>query len=239
MEEYINNRKVWAIIPARGGSKGVIRKNIKDFCGQSLLTRSINCLKNSRCFEKIIVTSDDSEILEIANMNNVETHQRKSKLESKDDVMTDIPVLSFLNQIPMNERPEFTFMIQCTAPFMSSKKYKSAVSVLLKNPNSTVFAAEHAHQFLWEESEENLMSWKPINHPFHERAGRQFINKVQVNETGAFYGFSTENFISSGFRFHNKAIPILTDKIESIDINDETDWKFAELIYKQILNKKK
>jgi CMP-N-acetylneuraminic acid synthetase len=111
--------------------------------------------------------------------------------------------------------------------------------VLLKNPNSTVFAAEHAHQFLWEESEENLMSWKPINHPFHERAGRQFINKVQVNETGAFYGFSTENFISSGFRFHNKAIPILTDKIESIDINDETDWKFAELIYKQILNKKK
>ena len=59
---------------------------------------------------------------------------------------------------------------------------------------------------------------------------------MQVNETGAFYGFSTESFIRSGFRFHDKAIPILTNKIESIDINDETDWKFAELICKEILD---
>lgn len=232
----MNEKVVWAIIPARGGSKGVLRKNIKSFCGDSLLNRAINCLKESKCFDKIIVTSDDSEILEIANISNVETHQRKNKLESEDNVMTDVPVLSFLKQISMNERPDFTFMIQCTAPFMSPKKYKNAVSTLLENPNSTVFAAAHAHQFLWEESERNPISWEPINHPFDKRVGRQFIDKVQVNETGAFYGFSTESFIRSGFRFHDKAIPILTNKIESIDINDETDWKFAELICKEILD---
>ncbi len=232
----MNEKVIWAIIPARGGSKGVLKKNIKNFCGDSLLIRAINCLKESKCFDKIIVTSDDSEILEIANISNVETHQRKNKLESEDNVMTDVPVLSFLKQISMNERPDFTFMIQCTAPFMTPKKYKNAVSTLLENPNSTVFAAEHAHQFLWEESERDPISWEPINHPFDKRVGRQFIDKVQVNETGAFYGFSTESFIRSGFRFHDKAIPILTNKIESIDINDETDWKFAELICKEILD---
>lgn len=232
----MNEKVIWAIIPARGGSKGVLKKNIKNFCGDSLLIRAINCLKESKCFDKIIVTSDDSEILEIANISNVETYQRKNKLESEDNVMTDVPVLSFLKQISMNERPDFTFMIQCTAPFMTPKKYKNAVSTLLENPNSTVFAAEHAHQFLWEESERDPISWEPINHPFDKRVGRQFIDKVQVNETGAFYGFSTESFIRSGFRFHDKAIPILTNKIESIDINDETDWKFAELICKEILD---
>lgn len=231
-----NNSCVWAIVPARGGSKGVLKKNIKNFCGQSLLERSINCLKESKCFNNIVVTSDDDEILDIAKKNNVLPFKRIKELESQDEVMTDIPVLSFLKQVPECERPDFTFMIQCTAPFMTPKKYKNAVSTLLENPNSTVFAAEHAHQFLWEESEQDPISWEPINHPFDKRVGRQFIDKVQVNETGAFYGFSTESFIRSGFRFHDKAIPILTNKIESIDINDETDWKFAELICKEMLD---
>tara|TARA_B100000780_G_C20677374_1_gene269578 strand:- start:123 stop:488 length:366 start_codon:yes stop_codon:yes gene_type:complete len=119
---------------------------------------------------------------------------------------------------------------------MSPEKYQKAHSVLLENPDSTVFAAELAHQFLWEESKKDPASWDPINHPFYERLGRQFIKKVQVHETGAFYGFNTENFINSGFRFHSKAIPILTDKLESIDINDEVDWKYAEFINREILN---
>ena len=236
MEANIDNKKVWAIIPARGGSKGVLKKNIKNFCGDSLLSRAIKCLKDSQCFEKIIVTSDDPEILDVARKYGVEPHSRKKEIESRDDVMTDIPVLSFLKEIPKNNRPDFSFMIQCTAPFMSPEKYQKAHSVLVENPDCTVFAAELAHQFLWEESEKDPVSWEPINHPFNERLGRQFIKKVQVHETGAFYGFNTENFINSGFRFHRKAIPILTDKLESIDINDEVDWKYAEFINREILN---
>jgi CMP-N-acetylneuraminic acid synthetase len=235
MKSKVDN-KAWAIIPARGGSKGVLKKNIKNFCGDSLLSRAIKCLKQSECFEKIIVTSDDSNILDKASEHNVELHLRKKEIESRDDIMTDIPVLSYLKGISQNERPEFSFMVQCTAPFMRSEKYQKAYSVLLKNPNSTVFAAELAHQFLWEKSEKDLASWEPINHPFYERVGRQFIKKVQVHETGAFYGFNTENFIKSAFRFHTKAIPILTDKIESIDINDEVDWAYAEFINREILN---
>lgn len=231
-----SKKKTWAIIPARGGSKGVVRKNIRNFCGDSLLSRAIGCLRDSQCFEKIIVSSDDAEILDIASKHGAELHFRKKESESRDHVMTDIPVLSFLEQISINERPDFSFMIQCTAPFMKAEKYQKAHSVLLENPNSTVFAAELAHQFLWQESEKNSVSWEPINHPFHERAGRQFIKKIQVHETGAFYGFNTENFINSGFRFHSKAIPVLTDKLESIDINDETDWKYAEFINKEIFN---
>ena len=232
----MNEKVVWAIIPARGGSKGVLRKNIKSFCGDSLLNRAINCLKDSKCFDKIIVTSDDAEILQLAEYNNIYAHKRESDIESEDSVMTDTPVLYYLKTVQENDRPDFCFMVQCTAPFMNPERYKDAYSLLLKNPDSTVFAAELANQFLWEESFKNSKSWEPINHPFYERLGRQFTKKIQVHETGAFYGFNTNNFIKSGYRFHKKAIPIITDKLESIDIDDEIDWKYAEFIHNHILD---
>ena len=150
MEENINNRKVWAIIPARGGSKGVLKKNIKNFCGDSLLSRAINCLNDSQCFEKIIVTSDDPEILDVARKYGAEPHCRKKEIESRDDVMTDIPVLSFLKQIPENNRPDFSFMIQCTAPFMSPEKYQKAVQMgfALSSCGEKKYSLIYSYKFL-------------------------------------------------------------------------------------------
>ena len=226
----MKENKFWAIIPARGGSKGVLKKNTKDFCGSSLLERSIKSLNDSECFNKIIVSSDEKEILELAISCGAEAHNRSEAVESLDHIMTDVPVSALLKSTLKADRPNFSFMIQCTAPFISSDRYIEACSLLEKNPKSTIFAATAAHQFLWEESENDNLSWNPINHPFHERVGRQFIKNIQVHETGAFYGFNTEDFINSGYRFHTKAIPLMTSKIEAIDINDEDDWNYAEYI---------
>tara|TARA_B100001057_G_scaffold500279_1_gene614501 strand:- start:2318 stop:3022 length:705 start_codon:yes stop_codon:yes gene_type:complete len=234
----MKEKKMWAIIPARGNSKGVLNKNIKNFCGSSLLERSITALKESKCFDKIIVTSDEKKIINLAKSLGVLGHLRIEENESLDHIMTDVPVLRFLEGIKKSKRPEFCFMIQCTAPFMNPKRYVEACAALFKNQRSTIFAAAEAHQFLWEEPEKSN-SWRPINHPFNERVGRQFIKKIQVHETGAFYGFNTEDFIKSGYRFHTNAIPLITSKVESIDINDEEDWKYAEYIYNKGLNDNK
>jgi N-acylneuraminate cytidylyltransferase len=234
--------RFWAVIPARGGSKGVPKKNIKDFCGASLLERSIQTLRDSKCFEKIIVSSDDTEILKIAELAGAIGCMRNKESESFDHVMTDTPVLEYLKNLKKVERPKFCFMIQCTAPFISSKRYVEACKKLLDNPNSTIFAASEAHQFLWKESQSEKdegIFWQPINHPFHKRLGRQYIENIQVHETGAFYGFNTENFIKSEFRFHTYAIPLITSKIESIDINDKDDWKYAEYLYRTSLDDNK
>ena len=232
------NERVWAVIPARGGSKGVPKKNIKNFHGVSLLERCIQTLKKSKCFDKIIVSSDENEILEIANLAGAIGYKRLSEKESFDHVMTDLPVLEYLKSINEENRPKFCFMIQCTAPFISSDRYVEACNKLKMNPNSTIFAATEAHQFLWHEikSEDLESSWQPINHPFYKRLGRQFIEEIQLHETGAFYGFNTKNFIKSGFRFHTNAIPLITSKIESIDINDIEDWNYAEYIYRTNLD---
>jgi len=222
--------KCWAIIPARGGSSGVKDKNIKVLGDKPLIGHAIKALQEANVFEKVLVTSDSKEILEVAEDFGAEVYLRFNQDESNSVVMPDVPVISYLQSVPEILRPKFCLMVQCTAPFVTSESYRRAYNELVKKEHATIFAAHEAHSFLWQkECEDNLDSkWLPINHPFFERVGRQFSKVQQVNETGAFYGFSVNAFLASGHRFFSEAFPVLIKGDELIDINDEHDWEFAE-----------
>jgi N-acylneuraminate cytidylyltransferase len=228
MKELLD-KKCYAIIPARGGSKGIPGKNIKSLNGKPLIQYTIESLIEADCFDQIIVTSDSHEILSVAENLDVLTHLRVNDAESNDVVMPDIPSISCLKSISDDIRPEFAFMVQCTSPFVKAESYKKAYETLIKNPDTTVFAAHEAHVFLWQESTSgNKKSWNPINHPFHERIGRQFAKNLQVNEMGAFYGFRTSSFVEAKHRFFSTAIPVLLSADEVIDIDTSEDWELAE-----------
>lgn len=222
--------KCCAVIPARGGSKGIPGKNIKLLNGKPLLQYTVDSLLEADCFDRIIVTSDSHEILSVASDLGVESHLRVNAEESNDIMMPDIPSITCLESIPIDVRPEFAFMLQCTSPLVKSETYRAAHKALLKNPDATVFAAHEAHVFLWQESllsnEKN--TWLPINHPFNKRIGRQFVKHKQVNELGAFYGFKTNSFIKARHRFFSRALPVLLEESEIIDIDTHEDWALAE-----------
>jgi len=220
----------YAVIPARNGSKGIPGKNIKLLNGKPLISHTIEKLLVAGCFEKVIVSSDSEEILEVGRLAGAESHLREDPEESNDIIMPDVPTISYLQSIPMSERPEFSFMVQCTCPLVKAETYLAAYNALLTKQNTTVFAAHNAHVFLWEEVKESdgTNKWRPINHPFHERIGRQFIKHKQVNEIGAFYGFKTSSFIRAKHRFFSKAFPILLSSDEIIDIDTFEDWEFTE-----------
>jgi CMP-N,N'-diacetyllegionaminic acid synthase len=229
--------KCWAIIPARGGSSGVKGKNIKVLGDKPLIGHAITALQEANVFEKVLVTSDSKEILNVAEDFGAEVYLRSSRDESNSVVMTDVPVMSYLQSVPEILRPKFCLMVQCTAPFITSASYRKAYNELLKKEHATIFAAHEAHSFLWQrEREDNLDSkWLPINHPFSERVGRQFKKVQQIHETGAFYGFPVNAFLASGYRFFSEAFPVLIEGDELIDIDDVYDWEFAQFT---ILNKK-
>lgn len=222
--------KCWAIIPARGGSSGVKGKNIKVLGDKPLIGHAIKALQEADVFEKVLVTSDSKEILDVAEDFGAEVYLRLNQDESNSVVMPDVPVISYLQSVPEILRPKFCLMVQCTAPFVTSESYRRAYNELVNKEHATIFAAHEAHSFLWQrECEGNLDSkWLPINHPFFERVGRQFSKVQQVNETGAFYGFSVNAFLASGHRFFSEAFPVLIKGDELIDINDENDWEFAQ-----------
>jgi len=230
--------KCWAVIPARGGSTGVKGKNIKILGNKPLIAHTINTLKKSNIFEKIIVTSDCENILSISEKFGAQVHLRLDPEESNNIVMPDIPVLSFLETVPKDELPKFCMMAQCTAPFVSTKSYCDALKVLRLHPTSTAFAAHRAHFFLWNKKDESNQDsdWLPINHPFNERLGRQFSKTEQVHETGAFYTFPTKEFMTARHRFFSKAYPVMISGNEIIDINTENDWVFAEFLIETMRN---
>ena len=222
----------WAVIPARAGSSGVKRKNIKKLDGIPLIAYSILSLQKSNAVDKIIVSSDSEEILSVADSYGAEIFLRSNPEESNDIVMPDIPVLSFFESIPKDNLPKFGMMIQCTAPFISPSSYLQAVETLRTNPDDTVFASYIAHEFLWRQEidNNNTLRWQPINHPFHERVGRQYSKETQVNETGAFYGFPVKEFLKARHRFFTNAHPILINGHEKIDINNYEDWDYASFV---------
>jgi CMP-N-acetylneuraminic acid synthetase len=222
--------KCWAIIPARGGSSGVKGKNIKVLGDKPLIGHAITALQEANVFEKVLVTSDRNEILEVAVDFGAEVYMRLNPDESNSVVMPDVPVFSYLQSVPEILRPKFCMMVQCTAPFVTSESYRRAYNELVNKEHATIFAAHEAHSFLWQREYEDDpgSKWLPINHPFFERVGRQFSKVQQVNETGAFYGFSVNAFLASGHRFFSEAFPVLIKGDELIDINNADDWEFAE-----------
>ena len=226
---------IWAVIPARGGSTGVKRKNIKELNGKPLIAYTIDSLHKSDSFEKVIVTSDCEDILSVSKKYGADIFLRENPKESDNITMPDVPTISCLENFD-KEIPDFVFMVQCTAPFIKAETFKKACTRLLENPESTVFAAEEAHYFLWKKSNNNDedSSWETINHPFNSRVGRQFQKEMQVHETGAFYGFKASNFIKAGHRFFNDAYPIIIEGNESIDINTNDDWNFADYLSKNM-----
>jgi N-acylneuraminate cytidylyltransferase len=228
--------KCCAVIPARGGSKGVPGKNIKLLNGKPLLQYTVDSLLEAGCFDRIIVTSDSHEILSVAAALGVEAHLRVEAEESNDVIMPDIPAITCLESIPTEVRPEFAFMLQCTSPLVKAETYRNAHRALLDNPDVTVFAAHEAHVFLWQQSSspDGKNTWFPINHPFYERIGRQFVKHQQVNELGAFYGFRTSSFIKARHRFFSQAQPVILGESEIIDIDTHEDWALAEFKLKKI-----
>jgi pseudaminic acid cytidylyltransferase len=232
----LTKNKCCAVIPARGGSKGIPGKNIKLLNGKPLLQYTVDSLLEAGCFDRIIVTSDSHEILSVASDLGVEAHLRVEAEESNDVMMPDIPAITCLETIPIEVRPEFAFMLQCTSPLVKTETYRNAYKALLENPDATVFAAHKAHVFLWQESSspDEKNTWFPINHPFYERIGRQFVKHQQVNELGAFYGFRTSSFIEARHRFFSQAQPVLLEESEIIDIDTPEDWALAEFKLQKI-----
>jgi len=232
------NNEVWAILPARGGSKGVKSKNSKNLGNLPLIAHTIKTLKKSNLFNEIIVTSDNKKILDIAKNYFVRQHKRTNPDHSNDFSMPELSVIDVLKNIKKNKWPKFIFMSSCTSPFIKHTTYITALNILKKNPQATVFAAHESHYFLWKENkkEKNKKDFLPISHSFKKRLGRQYIDR-QINETGAFYGFKTENFMKAKHRFFSEAFPCLLEGSEIIDINDINDWEYADYIVKKNENR--
>ena len=213
------------IIPARGGSKGISRKNLKTVNGISLVERSLRTALKSKV-DQIIVSTDDKEISEIVVKYGVTLHNRSVE-NSGDSASTESVILEVIETFESNWPSNSTVgFIQVTSPFILPETINKCFD-LAENGYSS-FSAKSFHGFIWE----NETKWKPINHPFDFRPRIQDV-KQKVMETGAIYTFPLTKFKEKKYRFCSEVMPVLVNPITSLEVDTVEDLELSNLISSQ------
>lgn len=230
------NKTFLAIIPARGGSKRLPRKNVLDLCGKPLIAWSIEAGLKSKYIDKLIVTSDDEEILDISKKFGANIIKRPDELSS--DTATTFDAIK--HTIDNLEKYDFIVLLQPTSPLRSEKYLDEAIELLEeKNADAVISVCESEHSSLWCNTlSQNLdMSNFLLDEVLNKRS--QDLEKY-YKLNGAIYICKTDKLLENkSFFLKNNIFAYIMDKKVSIDIDEEIDLLIANELMKKDLIKDK
>ena len=217
-----------AIIPARGGSKGIPRKNIKLLNGKPLISYSIEDAIKVTGINDVFVSSDDDEILSIAKKYGAKEIKRPQEI-SGDFSSSEAAIMHAI--IEINNKfdfiPEYIVMLQPTSPLRNLKKIDEAINkIKTKNYNSSI-SVYKSHHLFWEKSA-NKVDW--VSNYGNNRPMRQELS--QYTEDGSLYVFNTLKFLSTANRIMHPVFVQINDQINSYEIDTLTDWLILESLVK-------
>lgn len=215
---------MFAIIPARGGSKGIPRKNIKYLCGKPLIYWTIAAALKSKHITKVFVSTDDQEIANISEDYGADIIMRPEEI-SGDTATSESAILHALDYIELREinLPEITVFLQCTAPLILPEDIDGTIAKMKSKKADSALTVAPFHYFLWNKQ------GKGINHNKHKRVLRQ-QNDSQFIETGSVYAFKTELFREKEHRFFGKTAVNVVAEERCFEIDEPADLKVAEVL---------
>ena len=223
-----------AIITARGGSKRIPRKNIKLFCGQPIIKYSIQSALNSNIFDVVMVSTDDKEIAEIARGFGAEVPFFRNE-DTSNDYATTADVLFEVLEKYREQGKCFNqaCVVYPTAPFINSSKLQKAELLLQDNDAESIIPVV---QYSFPPQRGLYMHEGLIKmvQPEHLNTRSQDLEKT-YHDCGQFYFVNVESFYKQRKLIMNKTIGIEMNELEVQDIDNEMDWKLAELKYKLMI----
>ncbi|GAA1515577.1 N-acylneuraminate cytidylyltransferase [Brevibacterium permense] len=187
-----------AIIPARGGSKGIPLKNLQKVAGVSLLARAINAAQASPSIDRVIVSTDHDGIAAEALRAGAEVAHRPAEIAG-DAATSESALIHTLSTL--DEDFDITVFMQCTSPFIDSASIENAVRTVRDDDADVVFSAVEDHSFLWRLDDDTQAV--AVGHEASFRPRRQDRAK-HFNETGAFYVMRTSGLIEHEHRFFGR-----------------------------------
>lgn len=222
-----------AIITARGGSKRIPRKNIKDFCGKPILAYSIEAALQSGMFDRVMVSTEDEEIAEIARRYGGEVPFFRSGNTSGDYATTNDVLLEVLEEYgKRGEHFELGCCIYPTAPFVTAGKLEDAVKLLLDSDADTLIPVV---RFSYPPQRAMLVREGKLvfGHPEFLDSRSQDL-EPHYHDAGQFYVFRTENFRRNRKLMVGNILPLVVSETEVQDIDTLTDWEIAEIKYRRM-----
>ena len=232
----VEKAKVLVIIPAHGGSKGIPRKNIKDFAGYPLIAYSIAAGKRAKSVDRVVVSTDDEEIAEVSRDCGAEVPFLRPA-ELAQDNTTDMPVISHvLERLKKDGKyePEIVVQLRPTTPIRPLTCVDDAVNILLSHPTAdcvrgVVPAGQNPFKMWKIKSGENnltpLLSVKGISEPYN--APRQILPQTYW-QTGHIDAIRISCIDEKGSLTGDMILPLMIDSRFTVDIDNPFDWLKAE-----------
>lgn len=220
------------IIPARGGSKRIPRKNVKPFLGKPMLVYSIEAALATGLFDEVMVSTDDEEIAEVARQYGAKVPFMRSA-ETANDYATTADVLKEVleNYSKLGKEFDNFCCVYATAPMIQSKDITAAFERLNNSDFTSVYPVVAFSYPIWrclDLAEDGTM----VRHwPEYENSRSQDLPK-EYHDTGTFYWYKTKEWLSGNIKVGG----IEVDETTIQDIDTETDWKIAEMKYKLLHN---
>ena len=220
------------LILARGGSKGIPRKNIKILSGKPLLAYTAEAALQSKKLTRVILSTEDAEIKKIGLDIGLEIPFDRPKNLAKDCTSSLEVIIDIVSKLKKNENyvPDFIVLLQPTSPFRTNKHIDEAINkFMLSDCDSLVSVSEIPHSMSPSSAmeltdEEYLHPLKEINESTQLRQNK----KKYYARNGAIYIFTNE-CLKNKTLYGKKIIPYIMDRQSSLDIDDNHDWELAEI----------
>ncbi len=222
-----------AVIPARGGSKRLPRKNIRDFCGVPMLTRAVETAKSTGLFDFVLVSTNDEEIATLARSAGAAVPFVRPAHLANDTVGT-VPVIAHATQhlVVQGQRPEFVCCIYPCTPFLRKSDLVSAFELLQRSGEEFVYpVAEYPHP-TFRAMRRDTKGKMSFIFPECELMRTQDL-AVTYHDLGQFYWGRAAAWLAEK-RMHTAGIGMLVPAWRFVDIDTENDWRRAELLFSAV-----
>ena len=222
------NKKIVAIIPARGGSKGIPKKNIVDFCGRPLLAWSILQSKASRYVDDVYVSTDDADIAAVARAYGANVIDRPKEI-SGDTATSESALMHAVERIEKEGTSiRLIVFLQATSPLREPKDIDNAVHTLLQEKADSLFsAAEIGDLYIWKKEKGGF---KSFNYDYKNRKRRQDYGE-QYAENGSIYVFTPDVLRAHNNRLGKKITISYMDLWKTFEIDTGHGLEFCQSLF--------
>ena len=217
---------VVAVICARGGSKGIPRKNVRSFAGHPLIAWTIGAALAAEGVDHVVLSSEDDEILAVAEAHGALTHRRPDALAT-DEAATEPVVIDVLKHHPVARQASTVVLMQATSPLTSPEDLDAALQQMAAEKLDSMLSVVENHVFQWSLGDDGTAT--PLNYDPQQRPRRQDIPD-RVAENGAFYLATREVWESQACRLGGRTGAFVMQPWQAWEIDTEDDWMRLEAL---------
>ena len=228
----VNNQKVLAFIPVRGGSKSIPLKNIKPFCGKPLVCWNIEALEKCDLVDEVIVATDSEDIWKTVEVQHYKktTLYRRSSENACDTASTESVMMEYIHYAHLPNEQIF-MLVQATSPLTQTEHFAEALQIYSNGEYDSMLTCVRNYRFYWNENGTSM------NYDYMNRPRRQNFNGMLM-ENGAFYINTVGNILSNENRLGGKIGIFEMPEYTAAEIDEPDDWIVLEnLMERHILSK--